>query len=83
MKRARFDDLGLPPVLLAAVLLLILCILLTQGTLLFLDARRRGNKAWFWGIWGMVQFPWPTIAYVFLLWLKKRRDSSNREPKED
>ncbi|TJY38537.1 hypothetical protein E5161_20270 [Cohnella pontilimi] len=55
--------------------ILIACgvLLLCQGTLLFLDARKRGGKAWFWGLWGLIQFPMPTITYALLLWWKKRK----------
>lgn len=42
-----------------------------QGTLLFLDARRRGAKAWFWGIWGLIQVPMPTLFY-WLFVLRRR-----------
>jgi hypothetical protein len=34
-----------------------------QGTWLFLDARRRGARAWFWGTWGLIQFPMPSLFY--------------------
>lgn len=49
---------------------LLSAILLTQSTWLFLDARKRDSKPWFWGIWGLIQFPLPTIFY----WLIVRLD---------
>lgn len=48
------------------VLILLLGI---QGTWLFLDARRRGARAWawFWGIWGLIQVPMPILFYWFFV----------------
>lgn len=62
------------PVLVAAGILLI-----AQGTWLFIDARGRGGKAWFWGLWGFIQFPWPTVTYLILLQLKKRRNAKRSD----
>lgn len=56
------------PLLILAGLLLI-----TQGTWLFLHARKHGRKAWFWGLWGMIQFPWPALTYALLIWWNHRR----------
>ncbi|RIX50756.1 sigmaY antisigma factor component [Paenibacillus nanensis] len=53
---------------------LIAAILLTQSTWLFLDARKRDSMPWFWGIWGLIQFPLPTILY----WLIVRKDLLGR-----
>lgn len=44
----------------------LIIIIFTQSILLFLDARRRGHNKWFWGIWGLIQFPLPTIFYLLL-----------------
>lgn len=53
---------------------LLAVLLLTQGTILFIDARKRGAHAWLWGIAGLIQFPGPTIAYLIcLLWRRKFR----------
>lgn len=38
-------------------------VMLCQGTWLFVDARKRGASAWFWGLWGLVQFPLPLVLY--------------------
>lgn len=46
---------------------LIALLLGAQGTLLFLDARRRGARAWFWGLLGLIQFPMPTLFYWLLV----------------
>ncbi|WP_328588763.1 transcriptional regulator [Siminovitchia acidinfaciens] len=42
-------------------------ILLTQGILLFIDAKKKGAYAWFWGLWGLIQFPLPSIFYYFIV----------------
>lgn len=44
-----------------------------QGTSLFLDARRRGARAWFWGLWGLIQFPLPSLLYWFFVIRHSRR----------
>jgi hypothetical protein len=49
--------------------LLVTVVLLSQGTWLFLDARRRGARPWLWGLLGLVQFPMPLLLY----WLIVRR----------
>lgn len=46
--------------------ILIAVILLAQGTYLFLDARKRGHNPWFWGTWGIIQVPTPTIIYFLV-----------------
>jgi hypothetical protein len=46
---------------------LLILILLTQSTLLFIDAKKKGSFAWFWGLWGLVQFPLPTLFYFFFV----------------
>ncbi len=48
-------------------LLLISPIILTQSTLLFIDAKKKGAKAWFWGIWGLLQCPLPSVCYYFFV----------------
>ncbi|MBP3040024.1 sigmaY antisigma factor component [Bacillaceae bacterium Marseille-Q3522] len=48
------------------LLILLIFILLIQGTYIFLDARKRGHARWFWGIWGMTSTPTPLLIY--LLW---------------
>lgn len=42
-------------------------ILLPQSYLLFKDAGKRGANKWFWGIWGLFQFPCPTIFYLIIV----------------
>ncbi|GGG09228.1 sigmaY antisigma factor component [Paenibacillus abyssi] len=53
---------------------LIVLILLSQSTWLFIDARKRGSYPWFWGMWGLIQFPGPLIFYWLFVrkrWLRK------------
>lgn len=44
-----------------------------QGVLLFLDARRRSARAWFWGLIGLIQFPMPALLYWLLVVRRGRR----------
>lgn len=41
--------------------------LLTQGIWLFIDARKREANSWFWGIWGLIQLPMPTLFYLLFV----------------
>ncbi|OMD38349.1 hypothetical protein [Paenibacillus odorifer] len=53
--------------------LLIAVLLMLQGTFLFRDARRRGRKAWFWGLWAITTVPSPTLVYLLVVILPERR----------
>lgn len=44
-----------------------------QGTLLFRDARKRGRRAWFWGLWAMTTVPTPSVVYLLVVILPERR----------
>jgi len=59
------------------VLILLSPILLTQSILLFIDAKKRNSYAWFWGIWGLIQFPLPAIFYWFFV--TRRHHKRNRK----
>ncbi|OXS52353.1 hypothetical protein B1A99_34325 [Cohnella sp. CIP 111063] len=49
-------------------------LLLAQSTGLFLHARSRGRKAWFWGLWGLTNFPSPLVTYALLqAWNARKR----------
>ena len=41
-------------------------ILFSQGVWLFLDSRKRGVKKWFWGLYGLIQFPTPILIYLLI-----------------
>ncbi|WP_410512339.1 hypothetical protein PaeBR_20375 [Paenibacillus sp. BR2-3] len=41
--------------------------LLLQGTCLFRNARKRGKRAWFWGLWGITGLPMPTVVYLLVV----------------
>lgn len=45
----------------------------TQGVCLFLDSHRRGARAWFWGLMGLIQFPVPSLLYWLLVVRPRRR----------
>lgn len=47
--------------------LLVSPIMLAQSILLFIDAKKKGSYAWIWGIWGLLQFPLPSIFYYFIV----------------
>ncbi|MBO7747865.1 sigmaY antisigma factor component [Paenibacillus sp. MWE-103] len=51
--------------LFAAVAIVLLC----QSNWLFADARKHSRIPWFWGLWGLINFPLPLILY----WLIVRR----------
>ncbi|MDT8858767.1 transcriptional regulator [Alkalihalobacillus sp. MEB130] len=56
------------------ILPLVALLLLVQSTLLFIDAKKKGSFPWFWGIWGLIQFPLPTVFYLlFVIWPRKRK----------
>ncbi|WP_379131409.1 hypothetical protein [Paenibacillus sp. sgz500958] len=52
--------------------------LLIQGTLLFRDARKRGKKAWFWGLWGITGLPTPTVVYLLVVVLPEIRRENRK-----
>lgn len=55
---------------------LLVSILLSQGVFLFIDARKRGLHlyAWFWGIIGLIQFPFPIVFYyIFIMRRNKKK----------
>lgn len=41
----------------------IAALLLTQGTWIFLDARRRGARPWLWGLIGLISCPGSLLLY--------------------
>ncbi|MNI20979.1 Negative regulatory protein YxlD [compost metagenome] len=59
--------------------ILIAVFLLSQSTWLFLDARKRGNMYWFWGIWGITSVPGPLLVYLLFArkihqnWFKQKK----------
>lgn len=48
---------------------LIAIILLTQSSILYIQAKKIGKAPWLWGILGLVQFPVPSIIFM-ILWKK-------------
>ncbi|OIJ19425.1 transcriptional regulator [Anaerobacillus alkalidiazotrophicus] len=58
---------------------LIILILLLQSTLLFIDAKKKRGFAWFWGLWGLIQFPLPLLFYfIFVILPHKRKQNKER-----
>ncbi|WP_235973589.1 transcriptional regulator [Peribacillus faecalis] len=56
------------------IYVLVVAVLLTQGTLIFLSAKKRGANAWFWGLLGLLNIPSGAILYyLFVIWPEKRR----------
>jgi len=56
---------------------LIIVLLILQSTWLFIDSRKRGKLFWFWGLWGLTQFPTPLLVYIIFnrkQWFRKRRN---------
>ncbi|KKO55252.1 hypothetical protein [Paenibacillus sp. DMB20] len=49
-------------------------LVLSQGSWLFMNARKRGlgKMAWFWGIWGSTTVPLPLILYWVIVIRPKR-----------
>ncbi|PYI51626.1 sigmaY antisigma factor component [Paenibacillus flagellatus] len=63
------------PTLPAWAFVAIALVLLSQSTFLFLDARKRGSRAWLWGIWGLIHFPLPLVVYWIVVrtsWFRKK-----------
>ena len=42
-------------------------LVLAQGIWLFVDARKRGSFPWFWGVWGLISFPLPSLLYLIFV----------------
>lgn len=73
------EELAAQPVILWVLLAILM---LSQSTWLFLDARKRKSMPWFWGIWGLIQCPFPLIFYWLIVrkgmlnkWIKKNGKS--------
>lgn len=56
-------------------ILLVSPILLAQSILLFIDAKKKGAYSWFWGIWGLIHFPLPSLFYYFIVIRPYRKKS--------
>ncbi len=44
--------------------IVIVILLLTQSTWMFIDARKHGHNYWLWGTLGLIQFPMYLIIYL-------------------
>ncbi|WP_055105212.1 hypothetical protein [Paenibacillus ihumii] len=62
------------------VFVLLAVLLLVQGTWMFIDARKRGRNAWFWGLWGVINFPSPLLVYLLVVvWADYRKAKRTEE----
>lgn len=66
------------------VLVLIAILLLVQGTWMFIDARKRGRRAWIWGLWGVLNCPSSLLVYLLVVvWadyrIKNKQGQGNKE----
>jgi len=49
------------------LMIIVVPLLLTQATWIFLDARKRGEKYyWLWGLFGMINVPQSLIIYLIV-----------------
>lgn len=55
------------------ILVLVFITLIIQSIILFTKAKKRNRSAWLWGLLGMIQFPWPSIFFYFLVVRKDRK----------
>ncbi|MEH7350036.1 transcriptional regulator [Gottfriedia acidiceleris] len=55
------------------ILVLVFITLIIQSITLFTKAKKRNRSAWLWGLLGMIQFPWPSIFFYFLVVRKDRK----------
>lgn len=58
---------------------LLIAVLVTQSTWLFIDARKRDSMPWVWGLWGLIQFPMPLLFYFIFVrsgWFRRSRGKS-------
>ncbi|WP_036718041.1 hypothetical protein [Paenibacillus harenae] len=63
---------------------LLIAVLVTQSTWLFIDARKRDSMPWFWGIWGLIQVPMPIVCYFIFVrsgWFSRGKGRAGRNRK--
>ncbi|WP_138755185.1 sigmaY antisigma factor component [Paenibacillus sinopodophylli] len=56
---------------------LLIVVLISQSTWLFIDARKRDSMPWLWGIWGLIQVPMPLVCYLIFVrsgWFKRNKN---------
>ncbi|QFT87428.1 Negative regulatory protein YxlD [Bacillus sp. THAF10] len=58
----------------------LLPVLLIQSIVLFIDAKKKESYAWFWGIWGLIQFPLPTLLYLLFVVYPHHKRKNRRIP---
>lgn len=48
-------------------------VILPQGIWLFRKSQKTTRFPWFWGIWGLIQFPLPILSYYIFVIRKQRK----------
>ncbi|WP_088548951.1 sigmaY antisigma factor component [Paenibacillus aquistagni] len=59
------------------VWLILIPILVVQGTGLFIHARKSGRFPWLWALWGFMNVPMPTLVYLLFAvkpWRRSKPD---------
>lgn len=46
--------------------IIIILILMTQATWMFIDASKRGEKKWLWGLFGLINAPSNLLIYLLV-----------------
>jgi len=67
----ELKDIPLWAIILFSVIYVPLAVI--QATWLFLDARKHKRFPWFWGIWGLINIPMPSIVYwLWSMYISRR-----------
>ncbi|MBN2796369.1 MAG: zinc-ribbon domain-containing protein [Clostridia bacterium] len=48
------------------ILIVVILLVVTQGTWIFLDAGKHGENKWLWGLFGLVNVPSSLIIYLII-----------------
>lgn len=48
------------------ILIGVILLVLTQGTWIFIDANKRGENKWLWGLFGLINVPSSLIIYLII-----------------
>jgi hypothetical protein len=71
--KLNISDLSLASQIIVCSIIAI--ILITQSTLIFLSARKRGRNAWFWGFIGLLNVPSSALLYyLFVIYPDKKKE---------
>ncbi|MEH6941788.1 transcriptional regulator [Bacillus sp. JJ722] len=73
--RLEISELSLTAQIIFWTILAVL--MLTQSTLIFLSARKRGKNPWFWGFIGLFNIPFSALLYYFFVIFPDRKKRGN------